>query len=121
MRPAWDLDTIAAYRHYLQRSLGEFTVAKEQYVLPRTGWFSDRSATYLAAGRPVVTQETGFSRYIPCGEGLFAYDTLDQAASALDAVMSDYPRHARAARDIAREYFSVDVVIGNVLQVIGLL
>ena len=84
-------------------SLGEFTVAKEQNVRLRSGWFSDRSATYLAAGRPVVTQDTGFGAVLPTGEGLCAFPTLDEAAAAIEAVEADYSRRARAAAEIARE------------------
>jgi hypothetical protein len=109
------------YLEYIKRSRGEFTVAKEQYVLPRTGWFSDRSACYLAAGRPVVTQDTGFGDVIPTGEGLFAYSTLDEAAAAIEAIAGDYARHSEAASEIAREYFDADSVLGSVLERAGLL
>src|SRR5438270_8182219 len=99
-------DDLDAYRRYVTRSRGEFTVAKDQNVRLRSGWFSERSAQYLAAGRPVVTQETGFSNILPTGEGLFGFTTLDEAAAAVDAINSDWGRHSRAAREIAREYFS---------------
>jgi hypothetical protein len=108
------------YRDYICGSLGEFTVAKEQYVKPRTGWFSDRSVCYLAAGRPVVTQETGFSKFIPCGEGLFAFSTLEDAAGPLDAITVDYERHSRAATAIAREYFDAQTVVRRVVEKIGM-
>jgi hypothetical protein len=111
---------IAAYRHYIETSRGEFTVAKDIYVRPRSGWFSDRSACFLAAGRPVVTQETGFSERIPSGEGLLAFSTPDEAAAAVRAVAADWPRHARAARRIAEEYFAADKVIGAMLDAVGL-
>ena len=109
------------YRRYIQNSLGEFTVAKDQYVRPLSGWFSDRSVCYLAAGRPVVTQDTAFGKKIPTGEGLFAFRTEDDAAAALQAIASDYPRHAKAAREIAREYFGVDHVLREMLESAGLL
>jgi hypothetical protein len=108
------------YRSYIQRSAGEFTVAKEQYVRPRSGWFSDRSACYLAAGRPVVTQDTGFGSFVPTGEGLFAYSTLDEAAAAIEAIAGDYERHSAAASEIAREYFDASRVLGRMLDEIGL-
>ena len=121
VRHAWDLSVeIDPYRQYIQESRGEFTVAKDQNVRLRSGWFSDRSATYLAAGRPVITQETGFSNILPTGAGLFGFLTLDEAATAVDAINTDYDRHSRAAREIAREYFSYDVVIGKLLADLGL-
>lgn len=108
------------YRNYVHASLGEFTVAKEQYVAPRSGWFSDRSVCYLAAGRPVVMQETGFSRYVPVGDGLFAYESEDDAVAAIDRIASDYSRHSRAAAEIAREYFSGEQVVEAMLAKMGL-
>lgn len=110
---------IDAYRDYILRSRGEFTVAKDQNVRLRSGWFSDRSATYLAAGRPVITQETGFSNILPTGEGLFAFSTRQDILEAVDTINADYQRHRRAALDIAREYFSYDVVLPQLLQDVG--
>jgi hypothetical protein len=101
--------------------MGEFTVAKEQYVRPRTGWFSDRSVCYLAAGRPVVTQETGFSKFLPCGEGLLPFLTEDEAKQALETIAGDYDRHSTAALTIAREYFDAEDVLRRMLATIGLL
>jgi hypothetical protein len=109
-----------AYRRYVVESRGEFTVAKDQNVRLRSGWFSDRSATYLAAGRPVVTQDTAFGNVLPTGEGLFAFTTADEAAAAVEAINSDYPRHRSAASAIAREYFGHDVVLGRLLEEVGL-
>jgi hypothetical protein len=108
------------YQKYIQQSRGEFTVAKDQNVRLRSGWFSERSATYLAAGRPVITQETGFSNVVPSGEGLFGFTTLDEAAAAIEAINSDYPRHCRRARELAREYFNYDVVLPKLLSQTGL-
>jgi hypothetical protein len=104
------------YRDYICGSRGEFTVSKEVVARTRSGWFSDRSVCYLAAGRPVVTQETGFSKYIPTGRGLFAFSTADEALAALDAINSDYPAHTRAAREIAAEYFSAEKVLSKLLH-----
>jgi hypothetical protein len=109
-----------AYRRYVAGSRGEFTVAKDQNVRLRSGWFSDRSATYLAAGRPVVTQDTAFGNVLPTGEGLFAFSTADEAAAAVEAVNADYPRHCRAASAVARDYFAHDVVLGRLLREVGL-
>jgi len=111
---------VDAYRQFIQRSRGEFTVAKDQNVRLSTGWFSDRSATYLAAGRPVITQETGFGNILPTGEGLFGFSTMDEIEQAVDSINSDYQRHSRAAYEIAREYFSYDVVLKQLLAEVGL-
>jgi hypothetical protein len=107
------------YRDYVARSRGEFTVAKDQNVRLRSGWFSERSAQYLAAGRPVVTQDTGFGSALPTGAGLFAFTTADDAAAAVDAINRDYDRHRRAARAVAREYLAADVVLPRLLAECG--
>ena len=109
-----------AYRRYIANSRGEFTVAKDQNVRLRSGWFSDRSATYLAAGRPVITQETGFSDVLPTGRGLFGFSTLDQIVAALDDIESNYAGHCKSAREIAHEYFSHEKVLGQMLEDVGL-
>src|SRR5262249_7623830 len=96
---------VEPYREYVIRSAGEFTVAKDQYVRPCSGWFSDRSASYLAAGRPVVTQDTGFGKVLPTGRGLFAFRSMDEILDAFDEIRADYGAHSRAAREIAQEYF----------------
>jgi hypothetical protein len=111
---------IDAYRQYLVRSRGEFTVAKDQNIRLRSGWFSDRSATYLAAGRPVITQETGFSNVLPTGRGLFGFSTMDNILAAVDSINSDYEGHSRAAAELAREYFNYDVVLRRMLNEVGL-
>jgi hypothetical protein len=111
---------ILPYRHYLWKSGGEFTVAKDQNIRLRSGWFSDRSACYLAAGRPVVTQDTGFDRVLPTGEGLFAFNTMGEVLAAFDAIRSDPERHRGAARAIADEYFRAEAVLGKLLTEAGL-
>jgi hypothetical protein len=111
---------ILPYRDYILGSRGEFTVAKDQNIRLRSGWFSDRSACYLAAGLPVLTQDTGFGRIIPTGEGLFAFNTMEEILSAFDAIHSDYERHRRAARAIAEEYFRAETVLGRLLDDLGL-
>src|SRR5882724_1646255 len=108
------------YRKYIQESRGEFTVARDQYVRPNTGWFSDRSACYLAAGRPVITQETGFSKFIPSGKGLFGFRTMEDILRAVDSIESDYEGNCRAALDIARGYFAAEKVVGSLMQRAGL-
>ena len=108
------------YRDYVQSSRGEFTVAKEQYARLRSGWFSERSACYLAAGRPVVSQDTGFGNVLPTGEGLFAYATTDEAVAALEAIEANYARHSAAARSIAREFFRAETVLARLLDDLGL-
>lgn len=111
---------MARYRNYIRQSRGEFTVARDQYVRPNTGWFSDRSACYLAAGRPVITQETGFSKFLPTGKGLFGFSTMDEILAAVDAIESDYEGNCRAAADIAAEYFEAERVIGRLMAEAGL-
>ena len=108
------------YRAYIQGSRGEFTVARDQYVRPNTGWFSDRSACYLAAGRPVITQETGFSRVLPTGEGLFAFRTMDEILAAIEAIERDYAFHSRRALDVAVECFAAEKVLGSLMERAGL-
>ena len=112
-----DIDT---YRTYIQRSRGEFTVARDQYVRPHSGWFSDRSACYLAAGRPVITQETGFSKFLPTGKGLFGFSDMDDVLAAVDTIESDYESNCRAAREIAAEYFAAEKVISSLMERAGL-
>ncbi|MFL5241596.1 MAG: hypothetical protein ACJ8FY_05765 [Gemmataceae bacterium] len=112
-----DLD---AYRSYLTGSRGEFTVAKDQNIRLRSGWFSERSAQYLAAGRPVITQETGFSNALPTGEGLFAFSTMDEILGAIESINSAYDQHCRAASTLARERFSYEVVLKELLAEVGL-
>jgi hypothetical protein len=108
------------YRSYIQESRAEFTVARDQYVRPRTGWFSDRSACYLAAGRPVITQETGFSKFIPTGQGLFAFSTMGDILAAIDTIEQNYNANCRAAREIAAEYFGAEKVLRKLMQRAGL-
>jgi hypothetical protein len=109
-----------AYRDFIGGSRGEFTVAKDIYVRPRSGWFSDRSVCYLAAGKPVVTQDTGFGKFVPAGEGLLAYSTIEEAVDALARINADYPRHAAAARRVAEEAFAAGPVLRRLLADAGL-
>ena len=111
---------LIAYRDFIARSAGEFTVAKDQNVRLRTGWFSDRSATYLASGRPVITQDTGFGRALPTGEGLFSFSSSDDVVEAVERIDGEPERHRLAARAIAREHFAPEVVLGDMLRHMGM-
>jgi len=108
------------YRDYLTGSRGEFTVAKDQNVRLRTGWFSERSAQYLACCRPVITQDTGFGFALPTGEGLFGFSSMEDILAAVDETKADYARHCRAAATIARELLNYDVVLPKMIDDIGL-
>jgi GT2 family glycosyltransferase len=120
VRPAAELSADPdAYRAYIRRSRAEFSVAKDQNVRLRTGWFSDRGATYLASGRPVVTQDTGFGRTLPLGEGLFAFNDLGEVEEAVERIDAEYARHRRAAFAIAREFFDAEVVLTRLLDDAG--
>lgn len=109
------------YRWYIQRSFAEFTVARDQYVRPRTGWFSDRSACYLAAGRPVISQETGFSAVVPTGKGLFSFSTAEDIDAAVEEILRDPAGNQDAAREIAAEYFDADRLVRSMLEQAGVL
>jgi hypothetical protein len=109
----------ARYRDYVAGSLGEFSCAKGGYVGTCCGWFSDRSACYLAAGRPVVLQATGFEDLLPTGKGLFAVATLEEAVAAIRAVRRDYTAHSAAARELARAYFDADKILARLLVEAG--
>jgi len=115
-----DPKTVAAtpskYRRFIQGSKAEFGIAKSGYVASRCGWFSDRSVCYLASGRPVLAQETGFSKWLPTGEGLFAFQTVADVVTAIDLMNSDYGRHARAARALAQEYFDSGKVLSRLIE-----
>jgi hypothetical protein len=117
--PALSLDPWV-YHDYIKASSGEFTVARDLNVRLKSGWFSERSACYLAAGRPVITQDTGFGTALPNGEGLFAFNTVEEAVAAFERVEADPERHSRAARDIAEEYFRAEKVLARMMQDLGL-
>ncbi len=108
------------YRNYIFNSDAEWTVAKDQYIRLNAGWFSDRSACYLAAGRPVITQETGFTDILPHGEGLFSFRTPEDIQTALDKILSNPRKHSDAACAIAAEYFGAEKVCRKMVQEIGL-
>jgi len=111
--------TPSAYSDFVRSSLGELGIAKEGYVVSRCGWFSDRSACYLASGRPVLAQDTGFGDRLPTGAGLFAFDTTEHAVLSIEELRRDYGRHARAARAIAEEFLDSKLVLQRLLQEVG--
>src|SRR5262249_55109577 len=92
-----------------------------QNVRLRTGWFSDRGATYLATGRPVVTQDTGFGVALPVGQALFPFTSIDEAAAAIEKIEADYSKARQAAFDVARAYFDSDVVLTQLLDTVGIM
>ena len=108
--------TPATYQEFIHQSRGEISPAKHVYVAMRTGWFSCRSACYLASGRPVVVQDTGFSSVYPGGEGLLPFNTAEEAVAGILEIEGDYERHARAARAIADEYFDSNKVLGKMIE-----
>ncbi len=109
----------SVFRHYVQASAAEFSVSQGIYVETQSGWFSDRTVRYLASGKPVLVQDTGFSRHYPVGEGLLAFRTLDEAVAGAEQITRDYDRHSRAARALAETYFDSDKVLGRLLDEVG--
>ena len=120
--PAFEmsLDIFGKYPEYFRRSRAEFTVAKDQNVRLRSGWFSERDACYLASGKPVISQDTGFSSVLPTGRGLYGFTRMDELLAAIDRINSDYARECAAAREIAVEWFDAKRVAGRMLVDLGL-
>lgn len=114
--PTRDLTT---YQAYIANSRGEFSVAKNAYVRPWSGWFSERETCYLACGKPVVVQDTGFSEWLPTGEGVLAFNTMEQARDAIAEMNRDYEHHCQAARRLVEQYFDSDDVLREVLRKSG--
>src|SRR5262245_1777299 len=114
------VSTPEKYRDYIAASAGEFSCVKGGYAGTRGGWFSDRSACYLAAGRPVVLQATGFADLLPTGQGLFSVTSVEEAAEAIRCIRRDYASHSRGAREIARAHFDSDRIIAALLTEAGL-
>lgn len=108
------------YQGFIAGSRGEISVAKHVYVAMRSGWFSCRSACYLAAGRPVITQDTGFGKFIPTGEGLFSFKTIEDILTAFDTINSDYKKHSLTALATANEYFRADKILAKLIADLGL-
>jgi hypothetical protein len=109
----------SSYRRFIQDSKAEFMIAKNMYVETRGGWFSDRSICYLASGKPVLAQETGFTQNYPTGKGLIAFSSLDEAKAGVDEICGNYAQHSKAAREIAEEYFDSDKVLTRLLKRLG--
>ena len=107
------------YHRFVQGSKGELGVAKSGYVVSRCGWFSDRSACYLASGRPVIAQETGFSQFLPTGRGLYSFTNTDDVLGAIDEINRDYAGQRRAAREVAEQFFDSDRVLAKLLDAVG--
>lgn len=107
---------LSSYRDYIQSSKAEWSVAKHGYVQGQSGWFSCRSACYLASGRPVVVQDTGFSHVLPCGSGLHAFSSLDEALDGIESVNAQYQSECSRAREIADEYFNSDRVLSKLID-----
>jgi hypothetical protein len=105
-----------AYRRYIQGSKGEFSIAKQGYVMTRSGWFSERTAAYLASGRPVITEEAGFSDWLPSGKGLISFSAPDQALAAIEEVSRNYEFHCAASRALAEEYFESGKVLSRLIE-----
>ena len=118
LREVFDDGRLSKLCRWLAR--GVWDAAKNAYVAPMSGWFSTRSAVYLALGKPVVVQDTGFRPYYPMGEGLIAFTTLDEAVSAIESIEADYRRHCEAARAIAEKQFNSEMVLGRLLRDAGL-
>ncbi|HMB93643.1 MAG TPA: hypothetical protein VKP65_22520 [Rhodothermales bacterium] len=119
----WDLldpvhvaGTPERYRRFIQGSKAELGIAKSGYIVSRCGWFSDRSACYLASGKPVLAQDTGFSAFLPTGEGLFAFRTTDEAVAHVESINQEYALHSKAARMLAERYFDSDIVLARLVQ-----
>jgi hypothetical protein len=111
--------TLAAYRRYIKRSRGEFQCPKPIHTQLKTGWFSDRSAAYLASGRPVLAEDTGFSEYLPTGRGLLCFTNLEEALAGVAEIDANYPEHARAARELAEQYLTSQKWLPSMLSACG--
>jgi hypothetical protein len=117
--PTTVASTPDSYQAFIQGSKAELGIAKSGYVLSQCGWFSDRSVCYLASGRPVIAQNTGFSRFLPVGEGLFAFQSEKDLLECIDNMNGAYARHARAARELAESHFDSDLVLARLLRALG--
>jgi hypothetical protein len=113
----WPTRDIGTYQRYIQRSKGEIGIAKHAYVVSRSGWFSERSACYLASARPVVAQDTGFATWLPEGEGVIAFGSPEEAVAGITEVDARYEAHCEAARELVREYFDSRKVLSRLLEV----
>ena len=112
--------SIDSYLNYIRESKGEYSIAKNVFVETRCGWFGDRSVYYMSFGKPTVVQETGWTDYLPSGQGIFSFSNMEEAISAISAINEDYEKHSRCAREIAFDYFEADQVMKKFLTKIGL-
>jgi hypothetical protein len=108
------------FRRYVQGAAAEFSVAQGIYAETRCGWFSDRTTRFLASGKPALVQDTGFSDSVPTGQGLLAFTTVEAAVAGVASIQRDYQAHAQCARTIAEQYFDSDLVLGRMLDEVGL-
>ena len=113
---ASQIGNLSGYQGYISRSRAEIGIAKNAYVKGRSGWFSDRAAHYLASGRPVLAQATGFEEHLPTGRGLLSFETLDDAAAGVEEIDRDYKSHCRAAREFAEEYLDYRKLLPKMLE-----
>jgi hypothetical protein len=116
LQPSAVVGSDADYKNFILQSTAEFGVAKETYVKANTGWFSCRSACYLAAGKPVIAQDTQWSKYIPSGEGLFAFTDVQSAVDSIREVAGNLTFHSVKAKEIAHEYFDSNKVLTRMLE-----
>jgi hypothetical protein len=105
-----------SHQEFIRGSKAEFSVAKHGYVASRSGWFSERSVAYLASGRPVLTQQTGFSDWLPTGAGLLAFETMEEALAGIEEINANYEHHCRAARQLAEEFFDARTVLTHLID-----
>jgi hypothetical protein len=117
VRSMGDAATLSDYRHYIAESGAEIGIAKGAYVKGRSGWFSDRTAAYLACGRPALAHATGFERCLPTGQGLLCFDNVEEAACAVESIVANYRAHSRAARELAAEYLDARKVLSSMLDI----
>jgi hypothetical protein len=117
--PHKHVENMEKYRQYIISAGAEFSITKETYIKSRSGWFSGRSACYMAAAKPVVTQDTGWTKYIPSGVGLLSCNTEEEAREAVREVMDNYELHAARAAEISRAYFDSSKVLEDMLRKTG--
>ena len=108
--------TMENYQDYIRGSKGEFSIAKEGYVISRSGWMSERTGNYLASGRPALVQDTGFTEWLDCGEGLLAFSTQDEAAAGIEEIAARYEAHCRAAREVAEALYGSDKLLTKLIE-----
>lgn len=104
------------YQKYIEDSKAEWTVAKHGYAASKSGWFSERSAGYLASGRPVLTEETGFSKFIESGAGLLSFSSIEEVLTGIEKINRDYRQHCKAAREVAADFFGSEKVLSKLLD-----